>query len=387
MTHRTPPGQVDLLTERPVVTVAVVVMVVVALVVLYVSYRFVQWLRRPQSVRFVETIEGLTTVDVLMHPNPDPDAMSSAIGIAAIARSVGVEPTLWYPGGIRHQENRAFRTVLDLELNHLETVEVLDGDEVILVDHNEPRGIPRAASIEPVAVIDHHPGEGVGSEHTDIRTEYGACASIVTEYLDDLGATVLAPGEEAPSEEFTLDSELVTGLVYGIHSDTDRLVSGACEGDVLACGFLLPGVDEEVLGRIANPQVDAETLEVKAQAIDRREVDAPYAVSNAGEVGNVDAIPQSADELARLEGVTAVVVFGEVDGMIYLSGRSRDDRVHMGNALSAAVEEIPMADAGGHARMGGGQVPREHMEGLGPQTGVGKPRLKARLFEAMRGEL
>jgi hypothetical protein len=37
--------------------------------------------------------------------------------------------------------------------------------------------------------------------------------------------------------------------------------------------------------------------------------------------------------------------------------------------------------------MGGGQVPREHMEGIGPQTGVGKTRLKSRLFEAMRGEL
>jgi len=387
MTGGVPPAQVDLPTDRPVVIAGAVVTALVAVVVLYVGYRLLRWLRRPQSARFVEAIEGLATIDVLMHPNPDPDAMSSAMGVAVIARSVGVEPTLWYPGEIRHQENRAFETVLNLDLRHVEGVEQLDGDAVVLVDHNEPRGFPDAENVEPVAVVDHHPGEGNGTEHTDVRPKYGACASVVAEYLDQLGATVLAPGEEAPPGEFTVESDLATGLVYGVQSDTDRLVSGVCEADFLACGFLFPGVDEETLDRIANPQVDAETLEVKSRAISDREVDAPYAVSDVGDVGNVDAIPQSADELVRLEGVTAVVVYGEVDGTIHLSGRSRDDRVHMGNVLSAAVEGIPMAGAGGHARMGGGQVPRENMEGIGPQTGVGKTRLKTRLFEAMRGEL
>jgi hypothetical protein len=37
--------------------------------------------------------------------------------------------------------------------------------------------------------------------------------------------------------------------------------------------------------------------------------------------------------------------------------------------------------------MGGGQIQREHMEGIGPQQGMTKIQLKRRLFEAMRGEL
>ncbi len=360
---------------------------VLAVVLGYLLYRLVRWLGRPQGVRFREAVTGLDSVDVLMHPNPDPDAMSAAMGVAAIADDAGVDATLRYPGEIRHQENRAFRTVLDLDLEHVETVEQLRGDGVVLVDHNEPRGFTGADSVDPVAVVDHHPGEGTGTEHTDVRTDYGACASIVTEYLDDLGAVVLAPGEEPPEGRFVLSPDLSTGLVYGIQSDTDRLTNGVCEADFRACGYLFPGIDEETLDRIANPQVDAETLDVKAEAIANREVDPPYAVSDVGEVGNVDAIPQSADELVRLEGVTAVVVYGEVDGTIHLSGRSRDDRVHMGNALAAAVDGIPTAGAGGHARMGGGQVPREHMEGIGPQSGLTKTRLKGRLFEAMRGEL
>ena len=118
-----------------------------------------------------------------------------------------------------------------------------------------------------------------------------------------------------------------------------------------------------------------------------KDVNGPFAVCDLGSIPNVDAIPQAADELMHLEGVSAVVVFGEKDGTLHLSGRSRDDRVHMGNALSAAVEGIPMSSAGGHARMGGGQVSAEHMSGLRPESGMTREEFGDRLFDAMTGEL
>jgi nanoRNase/pAp phosphatase (c-di-AMP/oligoRNAs hydrolase) len=132
--------------------------------------------------------------------------------------------------------------------------------------------------------------------------------------------------------------------------------------------------------------MDAEILDVKAAAIRKREVNGPFAVSHIGAVENVDAIPQAADELLRLEGVTAVVVGGKKNGTLHLSGRSRDDRVHMGKALERAVEGIPQASAGGHARMGGGQLSIPHMEGLGPGSGVSLEEFTDRLFRSMSGE-
>ena len=59
----------------------------------------------------------------------------------------------------------------------------------------------------------------------------------------------------------------------------------------------------------------------------------------------------------------------------------------MGKTLEAAVEDVPMSSAGGHARMGGGQISTEHMEGIGPGGGVTRQRFKERLFAAMNGEL
>lgn len=343
----------------------------------------VRWLRRPPGVRLQQVLSKQSAVTVLMHPNPDPDAMACAMGIAEIARGVGTDVTLQYPGEIRHQENRAFRTVLDLEFEHVESATGLASDAVVLVDHNTPRGFTGAQMVEPLAVVDHHPGNGGGTAFTDVRTDYGAASTIVAEYLAEIGAEV-DPDESAPA--VAVSPELATGLVYGVQSDTNHLTKGCSAADFDACSYLFSGIDEDLLDRIANPQVSDDVLQIKARAITQKRVEGSFAICDVGEIGNVDAIPQAADELMQLEGVTAVVVYGRRDGTLHLSGRSRDDRVHMGETLRHAVSDIPMANAGGHARMGGGQLSVEHMNGLGPSDGITTTEFEDRVFSALAGE-
>ncbi|WP_302080965.1 DHH family phosphoesterase [Salinibaculum rarum] len=372
-------------TENPLLAVGALVGVVflVGLVALA--------LRRKQQTGgtgFSRLLARYDEVSVLMHPNPDPDAMSAALGVQTIANSVDTDTEIQYPGQIRHQENRAFETVLDLEFDHIDSDADLGDRPVVLVDHNEPRGFPGSETVDPVAVIDHHPGGGKGREFTDVRTENGACATILAEYFEEMGWEPADPDDDdSDEEEATLPSRVATGLIYGIQSDTKSLTKGCSDAEFEAAAFLYPGVDEDSLDRIANPEVDAEVLDIKATAIRNRVIEQAFAVSDVGAVSNVDAIPQAADELLRLEGVTAVVVLGEKDGTIHLSGRSRDDRVHMGKALRAVVEDVPMAGAGGHARMGGGQLSLDHMEGLGPSNGMTRDQLKDRLFASLSGDL
>jgi nanoRNase/pAp phosphatase (c-di-AMP/oligoRNAs hydrolase) len=88
-----------------------------------------------------------------------------------------------------------------------------------------------------------------------------------------------------------------------------------------------------------------------------------------------------------MEGVTAAVVVGEKSGNIYLSGRSRDDRVHMGRTLEAALTDVPGSSAGGHARMGGAQITGN--DGVVDTDGglrIEREALVERLFESMSGE-
>ncbi|MFB6360472.1 MAG: bifunctional oligoribonuclease/PAP phosphatase NrnA [Halobacteriales archaeon] len=361
---------------------AAVVLIATALVLLLlvlVRRRF-----RTKGGELKRTLGQVDDVTVLTHPNPDPDAMATAIGVARMAELADTGTSIRFPGQIRHQENRAFRTVLDLDLEPLDSADDLGPEPVVLVDHNEPRGFEGADQIEPYAVVDHHPGDGTGSDFTDVRKEYGAAASIVTEYFREIGAR---PGQDDPATG-KLNTTVATGLLYGILADTAHLTRGCTRAEFEAAAFLHPAIEEDAIDRIANPQVDQEILEVISRAISDRDVRPPYAIADVGELSNLDAIPQAADELLSLEGVSAVVVMGEKEDTLHLSGRSRDDRVHMGNALQTVVSEIPLAEAGGHARMGGGQISIEQMEeGYGPNTGLTRQELHQRLFDVLAGDV
>ncbi|WP_135302158.1 DHH family phosphoesterase [Haloarcula amylovorans] len=369
--------------------------VVVALLLVFgAGAAIYRYLTRTPAERLQSVLEGYEEVAVLMHPNPDPDAMSSALAVRQLASAVDTNATLYYPGEIRRPENRAFETVLDLDFDRVETVDDVAPHNVVLVDHNEPRGFPGAGDIDPVAVVDHHPGDGTGKRFTDVRTDTGACATIFADYFESLGwkfydvDTALTDGgvDTAGVPDHAVPSHVATGMVYGIQSDTRSLTNGCSSSDFAAAAYLYEGMDGDLLNRIANPQIDAEVLDVKARAITSRVVQSPFAYSDVGEVSNTDAIPQAADELERLEGVSAVVVVGESKGTLRIAGRSRDDRVHIGRAIEAAVENIPMAEGGGHARMGGGQIPVEYLKGLGPSDGVSRNDLQKRVFDSMSGE-
>ncbi|WP_416838938.1 DHH family phosphoesterase [Haloferax sp. DFSO52] len=373
-------------STHPELAAAIVVGIGAVVLALYAAIRF----KRPMGTRFVEALEDVDEVAVLMHPNPDPDAMAAAIGVACLAEQVGTTPTIQFAGQIRHQENRAFRTVLDLDLDAIDHVSDLAAEAVVLVDHNSPRGFAGAEGVLPYAVIDHHPGDGTGEAFTDVRTDYGACSSIVAEYFRDVGAKPVPPDMHASevNSTYTVPSQVATGLVYGILTDTKNLTAGCSSADFDAAGYLFPGVNEDHLDRIANPEVSREVLEAKARAIAGRDVRGPFAVADIGSLSNVDAIPQAADELIQLEGVTAAVVCGERDGNVYLSGRSRDDRVHMGRTLEAALTDYRGASAGGHARMGGGQILRpDTVADGGNGNGIVRDELIEDIFEALTGDI
>ena len=372
--------------QNPEIAVGVALVLLIAVGVAVVVFR----VRRTPGVRFRRLLAAEDEITVLMHPNPDPDAMSAAIGVASLADQVDVDATIQYPGQIRHQENRAFRTVLDLELEPIAHVSDLAAESVVLVDHNEPRGFAGADGVLPTAVVDHHPGDGAGGEFTDVRTDYGASASVVAEYFKDNDAVPVPPDKHASetASDLTLSTDTATGLLYGILSDTKHLTVGASEPDFAAAAYLYPGVDQDRLDRIANPAVDAEVLEVKARAIAGRRVEGSFAVADVGGVNNVDAIPQAADELIQLEGVSAVVVIGEREGTVHLSGRSRDDRVHMGNAIGAVLNDVKSGNGGGHSRMGGGTIePAIDPTGEAKSETVDRDALADGLFRAMAGDV
>ncbi|NJE84516.1 phosphoesterase [Thermococcus sp. CX2] len=288
---------------------------------------------------------------IVIHDNPDPDAIASATALSVIAQTLGFKTQIVYGGEITHHENRAFVNLLGVELRKISrgSYELRRYPFIALVDC-QPNGnltILDQSDYEKIKVlIDHHqilqhlqellPEDAF----LDIRPEVHSSSAILAEYLRMLNISV--------------NHILGTALFYGVYIDTKKF-SKLSHVDLKAIEFLAEKVDYELLDKIEHPDISTETAEILAKAIMNRRIYKNVVISNVGFITNRDAIAESADFLLRLEGITTVLVFGIVDDRIEISARTRDVRVNIGAVLREAFGDI--GSGGGHAQSGGARIP------------------------------
>lgn len=301
----------------------------------------VETYRRLNKLKKVfESING-GKLGIFTHDNPDPDSISSAYALKEIAKHFGIEADILYYGEILHQKNRAMVNLLEIPLLRAEEVDLSNYVKFALVDSSGPginNSIP--SMIELSIVIDHHPTEKIEAEFVDLRADVGATATILTEYLKEL--------KIVPSKI------LATALFFGIKSETDEFKRNARTSDFLAAAFLYPFVDHEMIEKMEGPAISTETLDVLGTAIKNRQVYSSFLLSFAGFINDRDALPQAADFLLRLEGISTVLVFGVIKDKVYISARNRDVRINIGEVLKRAFGDV--GSAGGHAHAAGAQI-------------------------------
>ncbi|MCA6214490.1 MULTISPECIES: DHH family phosphoesterase [Thermococcus] len=303
------------------------------------------------SKKLSELKQKTDSLLIVMHDNPDPDAMASAAALQAIAQNMGLKATIVYGGDITHHENRAFVNLLGLDMRKVSpgSYEIKRYSAIALVDC-QPNGNVSILDDEDIRkieiIVDHHQllqnleEKLPKSAFFDIRPEVNATSSIMVEYLKHLNIEV--------------NELLSTSLFYGIYIDTKKF-SKLSHTDLEALEFLAGKVDYDILEKIESPDISTETAEVLARAILKRKVYKNIVISNVGFITNRDAIPESADFLLRLEGVNTVLVFGIVDDRIEISARTRDVRVNIGKVLKEAFGDI--GSGGGHPQSGGARIP------------------------------
>lgn len=263
---------------------------------------------------------------------------------------------------------------LPIQSRDSETIDLSAYGAIALVDHARP-GINDSLPPEtPVSiVVDHHPPRAPLDEtagYLDVRPTVGSTSTIMIEYYRRLGRD--------------LERSLATALLYGIQTDTKRFTREVSSADYEAAATLSSRVDEEALARIESPSVNAAVLETLATAIDEREVRGTALASCVGRLADRDALAQAADELLDMEGVQTVVVFGYADGVIYVSGRTREPTLDLGETLREALGQI--GSAGGHANMAGAQLPMgllEESESDEALSSIVRELVAERVFETL----
>ncbi|MFC7155216.1 DHH family phosphoesterase [Halomarina halobia] len=299
-------------------------------------------LRIRQLRRVLREVEG--TLAVVMHDNPDPDAIASAVALSAIAETAGCDAEAIYYGDITHQENLALVNLLEFDLVNLDPDDDLSGyGGFALVDHSRPGvndQLPPDTNVD--IVIDHHPPrEPVEARFVDLRSDVGATSTLLVDYLRRLGVR--------PS------TAVATGLLYGIRVDTKNFSREVVADDFEAAAYLLPYVDDATLERVESPSVSVDIIETIGRAIRNRRVEGPVLTSCVGRLRSRDALAQAADRLLDMEGISTTLVYGIQEGTIYASARTRGADLDVGETLREAFSQI--GEAGGHADMAGAQIP------------------------------
>lgn len=311
------------------------------------------------------------SVLILCHNNPDPDAIASAFAMAFLfSKKFNVRASLAYGGVVTRAENQAMIHRLRIRMQRLNSVDQLSGQNIALIDAqpNTGNNLLNARGPEPFLVVDHHPLRKTTLKALihDIRPTYGATSTIAVEYL-------LAAG-------LTPNRSVANALLYGLKTDTGSLVRGVSKQDFFAFNYLSPLTNPRVLGLIEKPRLSAEYFCDYFEGLSQTVLYRDVAVTKFGFLRSESIIPELADTLLRIEGVSWSLCIGEINDMMIMSLRSTSRKYVAGTILRRLVGKS--GSAGGHKDMAGGAV---SLNGLDVQQRTSLPGKFIRKFLELIG--
>jgi nanoRNase/pAp phosphatase (c-di-AMP/oligoRNAs hydrolase) len=312
-------------------------------------------------------VEGASSILILPHNDPDPDAIASAIALRhLLLEALKVESIIAYRGIVGRAENRALLRYLGQPLRPLTSSDLVGKLPIALVD-TQPGAGNNALPVGSKAaiVIDHHTWREPMAQATyvDVRPKAGATSTILTEYFQAAGL------EPEPA--------LATALFYGIKTDTRGLSRGAGAADTAAYLYLQPLVDAQALAQIEYAQVPASYFQSFASTLQAARVYDGVVVAYVGKMAYPDLTAEMARLLLRLEESQWVVCMGVHQEALILSVRTQSPTGGAEDVVQAIVGDE--GSAGGHGPMAGGQIP---LKGRDPEQVV--RLLRERVLRALQ---
>jgi len=307
--------------------------------------------RKQKIEKMIEHLRSCDRVWIATHDNPDPDGLASAFALRHILRFGGnggdggdkVPVAISTSGIIGRAENRALFNYLNVRITPMEELTPEEDPAVVLVDTQPKRAnnsIPEW--VVPRAIIDHHRDWGTSKKvpFKDIRADYGATSTILTEYLR--------------ASELPLDRKMATVLYYGIASETQELGREPTRADMRAHKYLYPLMDPTRLTRIERARVPRDYFRIFRLAIERGRIHGPLVISWLGPVDYPDMVAEVADFLLRLDEIETSICLGQYEEDFFISLRTLDKKLNASNLMQKALNGV--GSGGGHEGMAGGKA-------------------------------
>jgi nanoRNase/pAp phosphatase (c-di-AMP/oligoRNAs hydrolase) len=282
---------------------------------------------------------------VLILINADPDAIASAMAVKRLLwrRVAGV--TISNINVIKRPDNITMIRLLGVNLVPVKDIVKECFSRFVMVDsqpdHNE------LFSRFPIdVIIDHHPGTVVHASFLDIRSKYGATASIMTEYLR---AAKIKPSKK-----------LAAGLFYAIKTDTDNFVRQTLIEDIRAFQFLYRHANLNIVNKIERSELRLDFLKYFEIALASKRIRKGRAFSHIGPVVNPDVCVLLADFFMKISSVDWSIVAGLYANKLVLIFRNDGLRKDAGKVAKESFGEF--GSAGGHKSAARAEIPLEALK-------------------------
>ena len=282
-------------------------------------------------------LRGARSCAFLVQNDPDPDAIASSL---ALRHALGLRPErspIVSLGHVTRPENRRLVEELGVRVRHVSRRDLPALAPLVLVDVQPPYFRPPLPAV--AAVVDHHPVTGeYRAAFRDVRTFYGASATMAAEYL------LAAPGR-------VMTTALATALLYGIITDTKSLSRSASTDDLQMFAYLFPRADHALLRRIQHPSYGPQALRRLGQALQRARVRDGLAYIHLGRLpeDQEHIVAQLAEFCLGMAGAEVSAVSGVFGPNLVMSTRALSPEAKLGERLRAAF--LRYGSAGGHPVM------------------------------------
>jgi nanoRNase/pAp phosphatase (c-di-AMP/oligoRNAs hydrolase) len=276
---------------------------------------------------------------VLVVINADPDAIASAMAVSRLLWRKVANVTISHVNIINRPDNLTMIRLLDVTLVPFEQVQMDQFNRFVIVD-SQPDHNEQMARLNPHVIIDHHPDSGCKAPFVDIRTQYGATATILTEYLQ---AAKIKPS-----------AQLATGLYLGIKTDTNDFKGQTQIEDVRAFQYLFRFANMHLARKIEQADLRFDLLKYFKIALQNVRQRKGKVYIHLGNVVNPDVCVLIADFFMRINTVTWSIVSGVCDKKLTIIFRNDGIRKNAGKVAKEGFGKL--GNAGGHKNMARAEI-------------------------------
>jgi nanoRNase/pAp phosphatase (c-di-AMP/oligoRNAs hydrolase) len=311
----------------------------------------------PKSVspqkRFQNLRSSITADDTLaIVITADPDSIASALALRRICWRRAKRTHIVQRNVIDRPDNLALLDTLRIKMTELDSLDREEITKWAVVD-SQPHHNSDLGEIPFDIIIDHHqPDPDISGAHIDIREEYGATSTIMTEYL--------RAGKIVPS------SRLATALFLGIKNDTNDFVRPAISDDLNAFRYLYDYANLNVVKKIESSVMTVKMLQDLRAAIDNLWRRKQVAHVHMGEVRNPDSLVIIADFLLNLAEVSWSLVSGSYGDDLVIILRTVSLRRDAGKIAGKLFGE--WGSAGGRKSAARAEIPLSTVRELHPRS-------------------